>query len=202
MKSVGARKISARTGHGRPHQLVRSGRSGRGHRGVTLLEVVLATALLALLAASLASTVGFANRSEVLRYKRLAAYEVANERLLRHIDQEFNTNLDPAQPVAYEGLRFSYDIFMERTTVEQPGEVKSNNNFAEGLRLVRIRVYELAAPYPGATEVRGPLLAELVRPNHMLMATFRNPDAMQRNVLDPKWLGNLKGLSPGTGGDR
>lgn len=166
---------------------------------MSLLEVVLATFLLALLASALASTVAFANRSEVNRYKRLAAFEVANRIMLQYVDQEFNQDLKPDRPVEYEGMRFAYEIFKEQATVDSLDEAKSPpGQFNNGMRMLRVRVYELIGA--GAAERRGPKLAELIRPNHMLMATFRNSDAQGRNVTDKEWLAQLSKLQPGPGG--
>jgi hypothetical protein len=165
---------------------------------MTLLEVVLATALLVLLASAMISTVVFANRSEIRRVRRLAAYEVASRLLLQYVDQKNNPDFPKASaPVEYEGMRFTFELF------EEPAEVVAIRGevprLAQNTRLLRVRVYEAVEGVAGGA-LRGVLLAELVRPNHPLVLLVRNEDSKGRQLMDPEVLAGLSQLQPGSGG--
>lgn len=172
-------------------------------RGMTLVEVVLASALLAMLASALAGAVVFAHRAEIQRIKRLMAHDVANRLLLQFIDDKYNKGL-PAQsdPVAYEGLRFFYEI------IEEPVEMRNLNGEipkqADGMRLIRIRVYDAFEVSPGNVQ-RRERLAEIVRPYHLLVALYRNPNSMARNLSNQEFLTELTRMpsaATGSGGGR
>ncbi len=165
---------------------------------MTLLEVVLASALLVLLASAMLSTVVFANRSEIRRVRRLAAFEVASRLLLQYVDQKNNPDFPkPGSPVDYEGMRFTFELFEEGAeVVALRGEVP---RLAQNTRLLRVRVYEAVAGVAGATG-RGEMLAELVRPNHPLVLLVRNEDSKGRQLMDPEVLAGLSQMQPGSSG--
>lgn len=162
---------------------------------MTILEVVLATALLVLIAAALLSAVVYAQRAEALRVRRLAAYEVASRLLLQYVDQKNNPDFPkPSAPIDYEGMRFRFEL------TEEPADVIALRGepprFAQNTRLLRVRVYR-GIESPGGEVLRGDLLAELVRPNHPLVMLVRNEDSKARQLMDPEVLAGLQQLQPG-----
>lgn len=72
----------------------------RAHRGMSLLEVVFAVALLGMVVASIASLFGFATNYQLRERQRLAAAEVAHRLLLSYLDDPSEMP-DPSMPVEY-----------------------------------------------------------------------------------------------------
>ncbi|HYE03469.1 MAG TPA: hypothetical protein VD963_09575 [Phycisphaerales bacterium] len=150
-------------------------------RGMTLLEVVLATMLLALVAISITSVLAFAVRTNAEGKRTLGAFEVANRLVLQYLD---NKRAMPQRglPVEYGTYRYLWDLSEQRVEMQmrrtelRPGasEIPTNR-----FRLLTVRVYEAQEAGPGVA--RGDELAMLTRLYDPVGArVFRNKDVTRR----------------------
>ncbi|MGE3322696.1 MAG: hypothetical protein AB7K52_10600 [Phycisphaerales bacterium] len=165
---------------------------------MTMIEVVLASLLLAMLASALCGAIVYAHRAEMLRVKRLMAYDVANRLLLQYIDDTHNKNFPkPNDPVMHEGRPFYFEL------IEEPLQMENLDGYvppqAASMRLIRIRVFDAFEPYPGNVQ-KSVQLAELVRPFHPLVAMYRNADSQGRNLSNMEFVTDLLKLAPGASG--
>ncbi|MDX2130866.1 MAG: type II secretion system protein [Planctomycetota bacterium] len=85
-------------------------------RGLTFMETIGATVILALLAAVMFSAFNSMIAGQVRQRQRLACAEVANRLILQYLDDP-DTMPPPSYPVEYEGERFRWEL--ERTPVER-----------------------------------------------------------------------------------
>ncbi len=126
---------------------MRTGASAfRGARsGMTMLEVVLAVVLLALLAATFATAHSYMHAAAARESQRLGAAEIASRMILQYIDDK---NLLPSQglPVDYNRMRFRWSL--DETPVELKLDAAAEENDADrggGLGLERIRMIVVRA---------------------------------------------------------
>src|SRR5215831_14815037 len=68
---------------------------GHTHRGMTFLEVVVATALLAVVSAAMFGMFGFATGMQLRGQRMLACAEVANRLMLQYLDEPTKMPLTP-----------------------------------------------------------------------------------------------------------
>ena len=198
-------RSAARGGGGRGGDRVRW--AGRGfsasRRGLTLLECVLATALLALVAAATMSAVGAIVGNQQRAQLRLGAAELANRLMLQYLDDE-TAMPSKSLPVQYSGRRYRWE--MSETPVEI---VPARPEIAQErlaltpmslnrLKVVRIRVW-LSEESGGAYRPDGIApefsVSRLIDP---IAAAVRNPDSaenMLRNNPDLRlqWLEQFMG---------
>jgi len=117
--------------------------SRQTRRGFSLLEVVLASVLLSLVAASVVGTITFINKAEEGRRHRLVAFEVANRLLLMYLDDEKaitqSPEINPNLVIRQDGYDFRWTIAYEPVTVE--GEFVADSGFSNGVRMLRLSVY-------------------------------------------------------------
>lgn len=174
-------------------------------RGSTLLEVLLASVILGLVAVSITSAITFVARTDLMQQRRLGAYELANRLLLQYLDDRKQL---PSQAVPYDDGRFLYrwELVEESLKYEQleGGISEAPSNWApamsaiEQTKLLRVRVYQ-GIPDGIGGAVRGQELAELVRPHNPLLLLSRNPDSRERFSKDPANFEMLRAMMRGNG---
>jgi type II secretory pathway pseudopilin PulG len=159
-------------------------------RGVSLLEVVLASVILVMVSASVVSVVTFINRGEAMRRKTVEAYEVANRLMLTYVDDEeaFNERTGTIRPGSLiEGgeLRHRWLFALAEEPVQSVRDGRG-----EGLRqnigdMINVRISVFAAvanPGGGERLIRGEQFAELTRLHHKYQPVGRNKDSDNRRI--------------------
>lgn len=180
-------------------------RSRALRRGATLLEVVLASVILGMVAVSVTSAISFVARSDLHGQRKLGAYELANRVILQYLD---DPDLLPSQSSPYDDGRFLYrwELIEEPLRFELPdNSISEVPTWGPGLsvigetKLLRVRVYQGLPDGIGGAN-RGEQLAELARPSNPLMLMSRNPDARNRMSKKPAFLEMIRammGRNPG-----
>ncbi len=169
-------------------------------RGLTLLEVLLAVALLALIAASVLGAIsaidGMQSRSRMV----LAASEVGNRLMLQYLDNEKSLP-SKTQPIAYGPYQFFYEITTERVTMDlnerqRLGDARPNEQGLGRFEQVSISVFEAKATdgQPVPTE-QVAQISRMVDPFAM-----RNPETVQGFDRDQTRIQDLIKRLPGMGG--
>jgi hypothetical protein len=177
----------------RPHHALpsrpRSSRAGRSAPGMSILEVVLASAILAMVAAAIVSSIAFVSRMEMLQQQRLGAYELATRLMLIHLDDEKNL---PNPALAYFDGTFYYrwELATLPLGFEPPlnaaliPQTTGAGAIAAGrAQLLIVRVWQARDDGVGGFR-HGELLAELRRLHSPLALFSRNPDAARRLTSD------------------
>lgn len=167
-------------------------------RGTTFLEVVLATALLALVAAALTATVQYALAAQSRQRRELAAMEVAHRLVLNYLDSPTEMP-DPARPVEYgtgdDRLLFRWEYREDPVrVVEQAENVRDRSRMTLGLdryRAVTVRVWlseqSGGSRFPDAMTPQATLV-RLLDPIYP-----RNPDSFNNILAAPGGLERLVG---------
>ena len=157
-------------------------------RGVTFLEAMLASVLLAMVASTLAGGVSFMSQSQRRMDQRLGAAELANRLILQHIDDR--------DSLPDRSLPIEYDIDLYRWSIEEaPVEFvfdnmqdDSDDGIGSGanlsrIKLIKIRVW-LGAKSGGSrsytTEVPNCEITRLIDP-----LAFNNPDSLKTLLEQP-----------------
>lgn len=157
-------------------------------RGVTFLEAVLASVLLAMVASTLAGSVSFMTRSQKRMDQKIGAAELASRLILQYIDDR-DSLPDKALPI-------EYDVDLYRWTLEEaPVEFVFDNavNDTGGgvgggaslgrIKLITVRVW-LAVDSGGAlaytSEVPSCSITRLIDP-----LAFNNPDSLETLLNQP-----------------
>lgn len=157
-------------------------------RGVTFLEAVLASVLLAMVASTLAGSVAFMTRSQTRMDQKIGAAELANRLVLQYIDDR-DSLPDKALPI-------EYDVHLYRWTLEEaPVEFVFDNVVADSsggvgsgaslgrIKLITIRVW-LSADSGGSlaysSEVPNCTITRLIDP-----LAFNNPDSLETLLNQP-----------------
>jgi len=112
---------------------------------MTMLEVVLAVVLLALLAATFLSSQSYIHAAASRESQRLGAAEVANRMVLQYIDDK---KLLPSQsiPVDYNRMRFRWSLDEVPVTLRlNPAAAENEADRGGGLGLERIRMIVVRA---------------------------------------------------------
>lgn len=153
----------------------------RARRGLTFLEVVLASMLLGMLAATAVSAMSFVVGTQQRAQQKLQALEVANRLMMIYMDDPGELKGLDGQLVPYAGLKFRWN--MEKSEVTPiPAKLPdgaSANAFQSLSRMdnVRIRAW-LSEESGGAREPEAGMqvgtIVRLVDP-----APLRNPDSLQ-----------------------
>lgn len=153
-------------------------------RGMTILEVVAAVAILALVTAVVTTGLNYAVALNGRERRELACMEMANRLILQFLDDR---NAMPSQslPLDYGNERFMYRLR------EEPVELRDNRKVSQRLsarpsgvardrvRLITVRVWLHA-------DAQGREYSESVAPSAVLSRLYdplplqRNPDSMQR----------------------
>lgn len=157
-------------------------------RGVTFLEAILASVLLAMVASTLAGGVSFMTQSQRRMDQKLGAAELANRLILQFIDDR--------ESLPDRSLPIEYDIDLYRWTLEEaPVEFVFDNiqdDSAGGvgggaslsrIKLIKVRVW-LAADSGGSrsytSEVPHCEITRLIDP-----LAFNNPDSLKTLLEQP-----------------
>ncbi|MCR9075134.1 MAG: hypothetical protein NXI07_03765 [bacterium] len=157
-------------------------------RGVTFLEAILASVLLAMVASTLAGGVSFMTQSQRRMDQKLGAAELANRLILQFIDDR--------ESLPDRSLPIEYDIDLYRWTLEEaPVEFVFDNiqdDSAGGvgggaslsrIKLIKVRVW-LASDSGGSraytTEVPHCEINRLIDP-----LAFNNPDSLKTLLEQP-----------------
>lgn len=163
-------------------------------RGVTFLESVLASVLLALVASTLAGGVSFMTQAQRRMDQRLGAAELANRLILQYIDDR--------ESLPDRTLPIEYDIDLYRWTLEEApvefvfdnmqddssGGVGSGANLSR-IKLITVRVWldgESGGSRSFASEVPNCEITRLIDP-----LAFNNPDSLKTLLEEPGGLERL-----------
>ena len=157
-------------------------------RGVTFVEAILASVLLAMVASTLAGGVSFMSNSQRRMDQRLGAAELANRLVLQYIDDR--------ESLPDKSLPIEYDIDLYRWTLEEsPVEFvfdnivdDDSNGVGSGASLTRIKLITvrvwLAADSGGSlsytSEVPNSTITRLIDP-----LAFNNPDSLETLLQQP-----------------
>jgi len=166
-------------------------RRGQVHtrRGATLIEAVLATVLLGMVAATLASAVSYMTASQRRMQQRLGAAELANRLMLMYMDDQ-DAMPSKSLPIEYDMDMFRWTMQVDPvkfTMAQLPPEAEDNAigsgvNFGR-IRLVSIKVW-LSEDQGGArgfsTEFPNAQLTRLIDP-----LALSNPDSLQTMIDSP-----------------
>lgn len=178
-----------------------AGRSAR--RGLTIVEVVLAASLAALIAVTVSSTLGYIYRAQGRHRQQLACAELCHRLLLQYLDDK------ELMPNVGLPLRYGPDLYRFRwqddpiiVTPARPRTVTPNSSVGgagiDRFRQVTVEVWldeesgYARRPAPG-------------RPHHALTRVadplpFRSPDAMNRLVATEEGLAEMVGVITGGAG--
>ncbi|MCA9277025.1 MAG: hypothetical protein KDA29_13470 [Phycisphaerales bacterium] len=166
----------------------------RARRGVTFLEALLASVLLAMVASTLAGGVSFMTNSQRRMDQKLGAAELANRLILQYIDDR--------ESLPDRSLPIEYDIDLYRWTLEEaPVEFVFDNIQADDaagvgggaslsrIKLITVRVW-LSADSGGslayASDVPSCSITRLIDP-----LAFNNPDSLKTLLEQPGGLERL-----------
>jgi type II secretory pathway pseudopilin PulG len=171
-----------------PRQYAIRARRYTNRRGVTFLEAMLASVLLAMVASTLAGGVSFMTQSQRRMDQKLGAAELANRLVLQYIDDR-DSLPDRTLPI-------EYDIDLYRWTLEEaPVEfvfdnMRSDDGGGVGsgaslsrIKLITIRVWlgdESGGSRSFASEVPNCELTRLIDP-----LAFNNPDSLKTLLEQP-----------------
>tara|TARA_R110000868_G_scaffold119469_1_gene316594 strand:+ start:312654 stop:313217 length:564 start_codon:yes stop_codon:yes gene_type:complete len=158
-------------------------------RGATLIEAVLATVLLGMVAATLASAVSFMNSSQRRMQQRLGAAELSNRLMLQYIDDQDGMP-DKSLPIEYDMdlYRWTLDVEPVEFEMAEPPPEAADNTIGSGInfdriRLVSIRVWLSEDSGGGrgfSNEFPNSQLTRLIDP-----LAFSNPDSLQTMIDSP-----------------
>lgn len=113
-------------------------------RGTTLLEAVLATVLLGMVAATLASAVAFMTASQRRSQQRLGAAELANRLMLQYIDDQ-DAMPSSALPIEYDIdlYRWMIEVSPVEFTMTEPAVEQETSSVGSGINFQRIRLVSI-----------------------------------------------------------
>jgi len=157
-------------------------------RGVTFLEAVLASVLLAMVASTLASGVSFMTRSQSRMDQKLGAAELANRLVLQYIDDR-DSLPDKALPIEYDVDLYRWTLeeapvqFVFDNAVEDSTGGVGNGASLGRIKLITVRVW-LGVDSGGAlsytSEVPSCTITRLIDP-----LAFNNPDSLETLLNQP-----------------
>lgn len=174
----------------------------RARRGLTFLEVVLASVLLGMLAATAVSAMSYVIGTQERAQRKLQALEVASRLMMIYMDDPAELKGLEGQLVPYAGLKYRWN--MEKTEVTpipaRLPEGANANTFQTLARMdnVRIRAW-LSEDSGGAREPEAGMqvgtIVRLVDP-----APLRNPDSLQNAATNrqAELIQSLTGRGRGT----
>jgi type II secretory pathway pseudopilin PulG len=157
-------------------------------RGVTFLEAILASVLLAMVASTLAGGVSFMAQSQRRMDQKLGAAELANRLILQYIDDR--------ESLPDRTLPIEYDIDLYRWTLEEApvdfvfDNMRSDDGGGVGsgaslsrIKLITVSVWlgdESGGSRSFTTEVPHSKIARLIDP-----LAFNNPDSLKTLLEQP-----------------
>jgi len=126
----------------------------RARRGLTFIEVILASAILGAIAVTVVSTITLAQKKSVLDQERLNAAELAHRHLLTYIhvgpDEMHPPNVPLAQGAGWYTYALSEEILEEEVDESQDvsirtpkayGVVTANDRLSAGMVYLTVKVY-------------------------------------------------------------
>lgn len=166
--------------------------------GSTLLEVVLASVLLAMVALAIFSSLGFLRRAEDRRERLAAAHEIASRLLLQYLDDKSRMPGE-TEPIADASgrYRFRFTIRPEPVTIESTA-TGDTNTMLNQTTLVRATVYQGVDMGPAGVQP-GEQLAQMTRLYNPMLLLLRGEDARNRALSRPEFFEELQRGSPGRG---
>jgi type II secretory pathway pseudopilin PulG len=167
------------------------GAARRFRRGVSLIEVVMASMLVAILTTAVVGAIVTVIAADVRNQQKLEALELGNRLLLQFLDDK--DALPPEEEPIHQGLG-DYRWTLTRTPVKiqmpassiitRPMEGTPGDKTMAKTELLTVTVYSGKPDGLGGFE-QGKLLCTLSRLNHPLSVIYRNPDTMSRAFSDP-----------------
>ena len=174
-------------------------------RGMTFIEVVLASAMLAIIAGAMFGAYGFAIAAEARDQQTLAAAELANRLILNFLDSPSGMP-DQTKVIEYGPLRFRWQYAEERVrVVEAQGDQRDRN---KGTPLSNNRFKQVTVTVWLSEQSGGSRFLDPTLPQSTLSRIFdpiypRNPDSFMKMVSgkgeDFNRLVEMFMLEPGTG---
>lgn len=170
---------------------VRPGGARRGRRGVSLLEVVLSSVLLGIIATAVAGAISSIVTAEMRSAQRLEALELANRLILQYLDDEKSMPSE-SEHINQGSGSYRFTVRLTPIVVDMPegsllvkpaGGAGTVGGTMDAVELLSISVY--AGVPDGGGYAYGERLCTLTRPVHPLSTAFGNPDRMQRIFADP-----------------
>lgn len=160
-----------------------SRRRARDRRGMSFLEVVAATTLLALLAATLSAALGAVRGGESRAQHRLAAAELAHRLIVMHLDDP-ESMPSQALPIEYNGRLYNWrlqqqPIVLVPMTEEQPAAQSAIDRFRRLIVTVWLSPESGGSPSP---DLPGSGAVTLTRIYDRL--PMRNPDSIRSFIGD------------------
>jgi type II secretory pathway pseudopilin PulG len=180
-------------GRGRGAMAPRAG--SRRAAGLTLLECVLASAMLGMVAAATLGTVSAIWGWQARQEATLGAAELANRLMLTYLDDDSELP-SRSLPVAYGPFRYHWDL--KRTPAKMKDPVDLSPEVAERraarvsagaarIEFVQVRVW-LSEDHPGGSREGAPESPQAVVERLVDPLAFRNPDSIK------KMFGNMEKL--------
>ena len=158
-------------------------------RGLTFLEVVLAVAMLAMVAAVIVGAINSIVSGQQRSLKRLGAAELANRLMLQYLDDDESLP-SSSLPIDYGPDRYRWSMTTSPITLtpakEPTGRAprQATGLGAERLKSVTIRVW-LADPSGSELDAPGAPGFVITRIVDPIFGPIRNPDSRQRLLEDP-----------------
>lgn len=164
-----------------------------GCRGMTLLEVVLAIATVALLASTVLGAVTYMHQVEIRQTHQLATAELANRMMLQYLDDK-SAMPSPITPLEYGAHRYRWSlsespvgfeaIEVQDNTPAQSGRTPRNAIPPERrYKLVTVRVWLSEESGGSLQATEGVVQAQIGRLIDLL--AFRNPDSAENLLKQP-----------------
>ncbi len=156
--------------------------SNFARRGLTFLEVILATVILVFVASVGMGSLSFILSQSERQQTRLAAMELANRLMIIFLDDEVEFGKLP-RALEYEGRRYRWESSQANITVDPviSGDQANSIRSAERLRSVAIEVW-LSDESGGSREPGG--FAPSARLVRMVDIFNQNPDSVQHMISD------------------
>lgn len=177
---------------------VRSNPRGASRPGLTLLECVLASALLGMVAAGFLGMISAIWGWQGRQQETLGAAEIANRLILTYLDD--STEMPPsALPLAYGPYRYRWKMKEEAVKIRDPEDLppdiaqkRAERTARSGLdRIKFVSVHVWLSEETGGTmepdaDTPQATLERLVDP-----LAFRNPDSIKKKFAHPEKLGEM-----------
>lgn len=166
-------------------------------RGFSFLEAVLAAALLAVIASSIFSVLGFAMNSDRTDEARLGAAEIANRVLISYLDDSTSIDNLP-DTIDYGVYTYRWDLDKDTIRIEEPNRrlrVTSGRQGAVPMALTNLKEIRVTVWLDeGRPETRAPGASPGVRLTRLINPIgfgSRGEDSMKRLMDDPTRMSDL-----------